>query len=328
MGSGIGKTSDYAKGMTRDAYSYWFEKYDAKALVYPLIYKTEKPKAEFDMETTVVTSGGWNKQSTEGKAPDAEKPTEGYTKPWRVFTYHKMNRLTWQAQKFNKIDSFIQKCVDEWAPDLAMTKEEFFARPFNEGGVTAGDWIFNASLTGVYVDPQGDLCYDGKPFFARSGNERSSKNGGTYYNALTNTGLDYTNLAALNRLLSDTNAKNENDKTVSLGLDSEKILLTPPALYEDARRVLQSTHLPGSANNDINPVENIAKPIKWNYIDTATAYYLGYAKKGISALDYDTPEITVYKDEDTGDIVAVGRTMFGFKMTDWRYWAANNALAS
>jgi phage major head subunit gpT-like protein len=61
--------------------------------------------------------------------------------------------------------------------------------------------------------------------------------------------------------------KDPNGKTRPIKYD---ILLVPPSLEDMATRICNSQYLPGSANNDINPLYGKIKVVVWARLETAS----------------------------------------------------------
>jgi hypothetical protein len=153
------------------------------------------------------------------------------------------------------------------------TKETFAARVFNEGGNTSGDYVFNGTHQGQ-TDSSGDLLYDSNSYFVVSGDEWTTKGGGTYYNSVAGLSLSPSNFDTIYHLCVDTNNYTELDRPASFKVDT---LLVDRGDYLMARRIVETPKLegmPGGQLNDINPYAGLADIIQWAYL-TDSAFYVG-----------------------------------------------------
>ena len=105
-------------------------------------------------------------------------------------------------------------------------------------------------------------------------------------------------------------------------------LLIPPSLRFTARTVLQSERMPGTVNNDINPVQNLVQPIEWQYLTNQNAWFLGVKGKGLKWHDRMSMTFDFYRDIDSMSYKATVIARWGAKVTNWRYWVGNNFLTA
>jgi len=227
-----------------------------------------------------------------------------------------------------KMANIVRDFANDWASGVTDTKETFAANFFNNGGLTAGDSIFNNTITGVVTDASGDLVYDGKPFFNLSGNNRSAKaHSTTYYNGLASA-LSADNLQTAYSLMTSTNNRNEKGDIISI---KPNVLVIPPALKFTAKSLLESDILITGANSTLpnkNTVSNLLIPIEWQYLTDTDAWFIGSAKQGLTFLERKAPVIDFYQDEDTKVYKANIDTRFGAGVTNWRYWVGSNFATS
>ena len=310
--------------MKQTLYGYFFEKYDAVAPVYPQILKVEDSEAAYEQSTSVIGMGEL-RETPEGESIIYRSPEEG-------FTTYGINRDFTDGIKIHrnviddhqKVDNILRAAAQSWGDSVVWTLEKFFAKLFNNGGLTAGSDIFKNVISGVISANTDSLCYDNKPLFNLSGNTRSSKGGGTYYNGFASA-LTHANLKTVWLHMTSTNNRNEQDEIISLVPD---ILLVPPALYLDALQYLQSTQIPGSANNDKNVLANIVTPVKWDYLTDTDAWFLGKKQYGLVAQRRKTPVIDFYFDEDDQYYKANIVMRYGARVDNWRFWVGSNFSTS
>ena len=128
--------------------------------------------------------------------------------------------------------------------------------------------------------------------------------------------------------------KQTNSADKRLGI-KPRYLLLPPDLYWTAVTILNSTLLPGSQNNDANPLQGMLEPIVVPQFSDAKDYYLMADPAQIESLEVgfingqETPELLVQDNPTAGSVFtndAISykvRWEFGGGWLDYRgaYWA-------
>lgn len=321
------------KGLSADMHKWYWEAadpfYKKHRRVYSQICRMRslsEIKGSYYQTTSAIGIDKLDERDENG-AIAIHRPSEGYTIQIKVRNYgviipisYELNRDWWRVPKF------LENYIKENGP-LAVeeTKEDARASLFNYGGYTAGHAIYNNS-TPNQSDASGDGCYDGTsasivPFFSRSTGAHVSKGGTTYFNAYGNALTDFDNLVTSHNLLVDTNAKRENDTTFDNS--QNKILVVPPALEVTARQWIKSTSLPGSNNNDINPLYNMYDLVVDPWLSEATSWAIGRRGFGIEFFDAD-PHFKFWEDNDTGQLKARILVDFALGVTNWRGWVGSN----
>ena len=155
------------------------------------------------------------------------------------------------------------------------------------------------------------------------GSQTAHKNRGTA--ALSAASLQ----AAITQMMKQTNSAGKR-----LGL-KPRYLLLPPDLYWTAVTILNSTLLPGSQNNDANPLQGMLEPIVVPQFSDAKDYYLMADPAQSECLEVgfingqETPELLVQDNPTAGSVFtndAISykvRWEFGGGWLDYRgaYWA-------
>lgn len=319
--------SEFTELMQKDMYGWFFETYDTYAPVYPQIFQVEQSNSGFEKTTTGIGLGKLSERK-EGNEIVASNLLEGWTIYAKNRTFSDSYYMTMefvQDTPPEKVANILKAYAQTWAEGVVSTKEDFAAKFFIYGGYTAGNDVFNGSITGVVDDPSGDLCYDGKPFFNLSGNARSAKNGSTYYNSLGASSLSVANIQTAYNLMTNTNNRNDKGEIIRIVPDT---LLIPSALRFTAKSVLENEWTGGSANLDINPAQNIVKPLEWQYLTDTDGWFLGAARKGLKFYERLSPVIDFYQDETDKKYYATIDTRFGACVDNWRYWVAANISTS
>lgn len=323
------KRNEFTNLMQQDMYAYYLERYDTFSPVYKQIFDVRTSKAAFEKTTTAIGMGRLTRRP-EGQAIPFSSPLEGYTVLISARTYSDGLKLSMEFEEDTpkeKLADAIRDIARTWADTVIATKEEIAAQIFNYGGLTAGHEIFNNSVAGE-VDPTGNLCYDGKPFFNLSGNNRPAKaHSTTYYNGLS-LALTADNLQTAYNLMTATNNRNERGEIISIYPD---VLLIPPQLKFTAKSILESDLLITGANSTMpnrNVVAGLVTPIEWQYLTDPDAWFLGVKKKGIVFYERREPVVDFYQDEETRAYMATVDLRFGVGVENWRYWVGSNFATS
>jgi len=322
-------TSDFPKLLLKDLYGWFFENYATFNPVYPMLFDVKKSDTGTEFETSGI---GLGKLTERGQSEPItyDNLKEGYQTQIKMREFSSAFKISSKMQQDtpeNKIRDFARSVAMEWAQSVINTKEDFAAKFFNNGGLTAGHDVFD-NTDELYTDPTGKLCYDGKPFFNLSGNNRSAKgHATTYYNGL-GSALDGTTIQTAYTLMTSTNNRNERGDKVMI---NPNIVLIPPALKFTAETILNSTALITGINGTLgnaNTNQNLLTPIEWQYLTDVDAWFIGEARKGLVWYDRTMPEIRTWIDESTRDIHYSISLRFGAGVKNWRYWVGSNFATS
>lgn len=323
----VGRDS-FTEGIKADMYAYGFTEYDSLPSVHDKVFEVIGSSKAYEQSTQLIDNGEIIEKKPKEKIV-FENALEGFTIRGKNRTFAKGIEFEMELVEDmpkEKIGNIVLEYARRWAERLVQKKEEFAASVFNYGGYTAGHDVFNAAITGVVADPSGLLVYDGKPFINLSNNLRPLYPGATatHYNGLASN-LSNTTLETAYLRMTTTNNVDSRGKKTSLKPD---ILLVPSALTFTADNILKATNIVGSANNDINPMQNIVQKVEWQYLLTSTAWFIGKAKKGIKFHNRKPLTYDFYRDEETGSYKATVMARFGLHVYDWRYWVGSNAPTS
>ncbi len=302
----------------KDMYPIANEKYKKKPTVYQEVYSL-KPNATGggDKFTQLLGADKLKEKTVQGQGFTFRSPVQG----WQSFVAYK---TFFDAVKFDKeevednvkngeIGNTLKNYAASWGEAYRVTKEEFAASFFNQGGYTTGDQIFNGSW-GNNTDSSGNYLYDGKPFFNLVGNPRTSKGGvATYYNARTTTTLNETNFGTLYDLMAVTNAKTEVDTNMD---NKPNMILTQEG--SDARAAWKiintsgnSGSLPNSELNDRNPWAGKLKVQDWRYLSGDAWFVLEAKAEELEFDDKQKPVMEFYRNKETRGYMATIDTRFG-----------------
>lgn len=298
--------------------------------VYPKICDVRSID-EIDGSFTKVTSGvglSTIPERDESEAITIDNPTEGYTVQIKKRTYDIITPASFElSQDFDKAKDFLKNYIKENAPGAIMrTKDGEIAKLFDNGFDTSGASVFNNSTT-TEADPSGDLIYDSSPFFAKDGGgyEHTSKGGTDYYNALDAQTLSEPNLETAHNLLVDTNAKLENDEPFDNS--QNKVIMVKPGKALDADRIINSTLIAESQNNDLNPLKGEYDVVSNPYLTNSNYWYIGRRGFGIRMYDMKEPIIKFWEDMDTSELRAKVTLRLAFGVINFRGFVGSDATS-
>ncbi len=276
--------------------------------------------SSYEKFTTAIGMGDLV-EKPEGEDLQADAPMEGYTVICKNRTFGRVARFSKESIEDSQKSNLIQQAVSSWGKAYLRTKEKFYAKFFNYGAMTAGNDVFNNTIANVIDDPTGNLIYDNKPFFSTA---HPDKVGNTYSNYGASNSLTESNLRSVYLTMTSTNNRDERGNVVEILPDT---LLIPPALKFTAQVLLNSTLIPGSADNDVNVLRGLVNPIEWSYLSDTDGWFLGKAKEGLMATNRQDPIIDSFQDEISLDYFITINCRYGGVVTNWRFWYAN-AIAS
>lgn len=225
-----------------------------------------------------------------------------------------------------QVGSMVANFAKEVGRTFPQMKEQRVADVFQKGTLSAGDAsVFDGSRPGV-PDPNVGFIYDGKPFFAATGNGHVLASASeTPYNLTVSLALDSANLQTVLTTYRTSNAVNDRAQKI---INEPELLLTGPSLEFTARALLNSTLIPDSGNNTINVVQGILTPVVWRYLtDAPTAWYVG-RKAGVVVYDSGEPVIDQVWDAKSQTYILVATTTHAIVVKDWRPWYCANKAAS
>ena len=288
-----------------------------------------------DKETQLLGAGRLTRHTTEGQDINFKAPVEGWETLVKFHTYSAGISLSKEAVVDTvKLGNLLTDLARTWGKYGTIAKEEMGARVFNKGGDLAGEWVFNGTHTGN-TDSSGDLLYDSKPLFNLTGNTRTTKGGGTYYNSVASLTVTPANFETLYNLQTSTNNRDEEDEVV--GNPADTILLRPGANKFLAERIIETTgpnrSLPGTQLNDKNPYYGIIdRIIAWDYLDSAeAAWFVGKRNHDkFCFCERQQQETDFFRDNNNRGYKASVDMRFGvwMKAGAWRAWTRGGGTSA
>jgi hypothetical protein len=228
---------------------------------------------------------------------------EGDSATWTQSRYGALVPVTKDMRKFDLYDR-IAEMVRTVVDDAWQKVDQSLADVVTNG--------FSASnYTDVYGQSVAATCPDAVALFSAS--HSNNLNSNTFRNLIRNAAgtanpaLTYE--AIVQARVDAMNHKDANGINRPIELDT---IIVPPNLYDAAFRIVMSDKLPGSAENDTNPLKNRLKVISWSRLATRTggtdtsAYWFmcnsKKVKKSLMALFAERPSLDapeqVYENKD------------------------------
>lgn len=324
-----GLRADQVTAYRKDMYKFEREGGMLEEVKYPKIFKVvsgAQVTGAGTKDTQKLSAGSLSRHETEGQNIAFRSPVEGWTTYAKYHTYS--DGLTFSPEAIEdtiKLGNMLNDYAKTWGEEVRIAKETLAARIFNEGGNLSGDWVFNGSYVGE-TDPSGDLMYDGKPLFNLTGNTRTTKGGGTYYNSVASAypssgRILPSHFETLYNLMTSTNNRDEQDRVKPNKPDM--VLCKPGADYFAMFQILNSEKLSESELNNKNPYQGLVKTVlPWDYL-TENAVFVGKAQhESFQFHERLAPQIRFFRHEDTAGYKASIRVRFGpyMKFGAWRAW--------
>jgi len=315
-------TTDEIAGYRRDLYDFSTTAYAEKALVFPKIFKVvPSVKAGGNKATQKLEAEELDEHTTEDQDIKFLSPKQGWTYLIKYKRFSKGVNFSVDAiddDTKSAVKNRIKSYADSWGAALRRKKEQFCADFFNYGGKTSGNSMFDGSW-GDETDSSGNLTYDGYPWFNLTGNARSSKGGGTYYNAVVTGSLNPANFETLWVLMTATNAYTELDETMENEADT--LLVESGSDYLMGRRIVETSRgVPGLQLNDLNPYEGLTKVVSWANL-SGGAFYVGKVQhNGLQYQDRQKAETRFWRREENLGYRASINARFGVWLRDFRQW--------
>lgn len=325
--------NDFIEALKADNYKWFIEKYEEHDPIFSRIAEEASTTFAYVQETS-ATGGGRLDEKLPGHGYVLQNITEAWTPIIRVKEFGNIIPIEGSTMEDikGKAGDVLKKWVQEWGTAARQEQEYQVADLFSYGGLTAGRHATfdNSDPQGAWSDPSGDGVYDGTaaspmPFFNLSGNERTAKNGDTYFNMRSTLTLNGAGIENLYELIAETNSFKDNGQKCVIFPDL--LMVGTPTQEFAARRILESTQTAGNANNDKNVIKNLLNIVRNPFLSAefkaAGAFVVGKAKSGVKIYSRIKPEFEFWDDKDDNTFKTRIRLRMGSGVTNWRFWAAN-----
>lgn len=325
-----GLTQDQLALYTKDMYKAQREGYKEMPTKYNEIFtvKTGVTGAG-DKMTQILGAGRLTRHLTEDQKINFKSPVQGWEFLVKYHTWSDGLAFTKSAVEDTvKLGNLMNDLSKTWGRMVRIEKEEWAARCFNEGGNLSGDIVFNGTHPGNTAS-YGDMLYDNKPLFNLTGNARSTKGGGTYYNSVAGLSLTPANFETVYNLHTATNNRDERDNVIQNPADT--LLVRPGAERFKADRIVGTDKgMPGGELNDMNPYYKIVSVIDWDYLEAAeAAFFVGKRKSDdFQFHERQMEEIRFWRTEDDMGYKASINVRFGILIKNWRVWSRGGGTSA
>jgi hypothetical protein len=306
---------------TKDMYKAEREGYQEIPTRHQEIFKVVTGvKGAGDKHTQILGAGDLTRHTVEGQDINFKSPVQGWEFLVKYWTYSDGIALTKEAVEDTvKLGNLLKDLANTWGTSRRVSEEEMGATVFNRGGDLLGEWVFNGTHTNN-TDSSGDLLYDSEPLFNVSGNTRSTKGGGTYYNSFSTGALTPSNFETLYNRMTTAINRDERDRRIMNPMDT--LLVESGAERFKAERIVDTSKgYPNSQLNDLNPYYKIVSVIDWAYLDDSQAFYVGKRQhKDFQFHKRQAPEVRFFRDEKNLGYKASINLRMGILIKNFRCW--------
>ena len=327
-----GLRADQQALYVKDMYKAEYESYKEVETKHDKIFKVVSKGVEGagHKETQLLGAGDLERHTVEGQDINFKSPKEGWSYYVKYHTFSDGITLTKEAVADTvKLGNLLKALANSWGKSVRLAKETMASDVFNDGGDLSGSYIFNGSHTGN-TDPSGNLLYDSKPLFNLTGNTRSTKGAGTYYNAVASISLSPTSFETVYNLHTATNNRDERDRVVANPADT--LLVRTGAERFIADRLVESTNMPGGQLNDVNVYKSIVSVLDWDYLTDGTTYKAFYVGKrqheDFQWHDRQMPEIDFFRDHNNRGYKASIDARWGPMIKNFRCWSRGGGTSA
>ena len=325
----VGVKADQVALYMKDMYKAEREGYKEEDTGYNKVLKVvNSVKGAGDKMTQILGADALTRHTVDGQDINFRTPVQGWEYLVKYWTYSDGLAFNKEAVEDTvKLGNLLKDMAQTWGIQVRIAKEEMASRIFNKGGDLLGDWVFNGTHTGN-TDSSADLLYDGLPFFNLTGNKRTSKGRGTYYNSVASLTVTPANFETLYNLQVSTNNRNERDQVVRNTADT--ILCRPGSDRFKADRIVDTQRgMPGGELNDSNPYYKLVSVIDWDYLETTAGFFVGKKQHdGIQFHERQSSEIRFFRDETNLGYKASINIRIGILVKTFKAWVRGGGTST
>lgn len=330
--------SELPKILTDTGYEVVADTYRPKDLYYPMIGKVtpiaSATDAPYGHKAVGMVGVGTPTRRKDGEQVSSQRMGEGY--PWQIAIHEYSDEISipdsmLEAQNARqRVVSMTELFTRSYAGNAGIDKDRIVLGMLQKGTLSAGSREFFDQSYTANPDANAGFIYDGKPWFAASGNAHPLKgatNGsGQGVNLTPSLALSSTNLDTLLTSMTVTNAIDERGKPIRI---QPRYLLVPRQLRTTALQILNSELNPGTGNNDVNAMRGMLEPLVCDHLqDDSDAWWVLADGSGLMIFDSGPPALTTYRDDSRKCTILQASYRFGAGVHDWRYAACANKAAS
>lgn len=286
-------TTSFAKYLEPGLRKIFMETYKAKPEQFSKIFNVQTSKKHIETDMRQPGFGLWDTKA-QLDATEYEDLDDPITKQYKHVT-------------FSRGFSVSKEMVDDEMYNIINKKPKALARGAKATIETRASEVLNKAFDPMSTNPNGESLISDK-------HQLLGKGAGTSSNFIGNLNLTEANLEIAMKL-----AREQIDEK---GLKIEmkpNLLIVPPALEFVAEKIVKSVQLPGTNNNDINPMRGRFQVFVYDYLEDDNAWFL--VDKSMNPLEFFWREKLSFKatnDFDTDVAKYKGRMRFSYGWTDWR----------
>lgn len=335
--------SDITNMVTTTGYPVIASRYSRQRLFFPLISQVVSVDPNTGAGTSDGLLGHRESDLVGGSAAEVEfgQPIQafsagnGYLRQMKGRKFGGTLKLPREAfatpQAQLTIGGRIERFLDSTTLSIIRLKEQLVADIYQKGtlatATAASTAVFDQSFEGAAWSP-GGMSYDGKPFFAASGNGHPIKLGSsTYVNLTVSSALTSSNVQTIQTTMQSTNGVDERGNRI---LVVPNVLLVPPGLEHSAKVIVNSALVPGSGNNDVNTLQGMFGVVSNPYLtdDSDAWWMLDTGLNPVKVMDSGEPIIKVWEEDGGATVCISAHSYFGAAPWDWRGAYCNNKATS
>ena len=270
----------------------WGTDYEDYPTLYTKIFSTEKASKRFEKVQQMVGLGLAQVKNEGGSIPMSNL-LQGFQKEYVMVTYGLGTSITHEMMQDEQY-GYIKKVPKFLARSMRQTEETMAFNVLNRA--------FNAAFTG----PEGQTLLNTGHVLA---------GGGTASNRLaTDADLTQTSLETmLQQLMSEVDDRGLRTRRMP------KVLIVPPDLNFRARKLLESSYVTGSADNDVNPLLGLlADLVVSPWLTDTDAWFVGTDAEGLRFWRREQTEIFRDNEFSTRNLNIATTGRWDVSWDDWR----------
>lgn len=317
-------------------YAVMLDEYEPDQLVYPsMVNIINDPSVPTDYpyghRATGLAIDATPRRRSPGEPPELANAQESYAWQMAIHSESRSFAVTDEDIEAGRSKQILQgftEFIQTFTRHAVVWKEEFIAGMYQKGTLTAGDLeYFNNRYKGT-PDANAGFVYDGLPWFDTAHTLTASS--ATLSNHEATRPLSAANVGATYTDMSTSLAVDEAGKRI---MNRPTHVVVPAGLRDELFQILRSERLPGSANNDRNPVSNLNLDAIVNpYLEdtaSAAAWWMINASRGagVDCFDSGSPELRTVRDELAKTTVIVAEFRFGAAVKNIRHAFSCNKSA-
>lgn len=257
-----GSFAELYDNLDRDVHSLLGKEFKQLAKIWPQIYQVKTSKKQSELYTS-VTGMGDAQEKGEGSPFATDQIRHGFTKQFLHLAFGLAFEVTMEAQEDDRHD-----VISEYAKWLMFAMNVVYEK--------RAALLFNNGFT-TEQSPDGVSIFN---------SAHPLKSGSTARNQLTvASNLSWT---SLQQALVDWQRETKFESGQFMQPADNLILYVPPELEFTADRIIKSSGLPGSADNDVNSIKSLRniRVIKNVYLTDTNAWFLLTANKSHGFCSY------------------------------------------